>query len=241
VTIDWWTLGLQTINVLVLIWLLQRFFWRPVAAMIEQRRLAAQAVLAEAEAKRKDATAALAKIDATRAGFAQERDAILAAAQKSGEQARAALLDSATKEAAARTAAAQALLAKGKAAAETAWSDRASHLAVDIAQRLAGRLDGPAVNAVFLDWLLQAIRALPPDERHSVTTLDAVSAQPLGAADQAHYRDVIAAAFDSRPAIDFKVDGALIAGLELRGPHFAVTNSWRADLTKILADLTHAA
>ena len=41
-TIDWWTLGIQTVNVIILIWLLGRFFWRPVAAMIEQRRAAAQ-------------------------------------------------------------------------------------------------------------------------------------------------------------------------------------------------------
>ena len=34
-TIDWWTLGLQAVNVAVLIWLLGRFFWKPVAAMIE--------------------------------------------------------------------------------------------------------------------------------------------------------------------------------------------------------------
>jgi F-type H+-transporting ATPase subunit b len=35
------------------------------------------------------------------------------------------------------------------------------------------------------------------------------------------------------------VDPTLIAGLELRGPHFVVANSWRADLAKILADLAH--
>ena len=69
-TIDWWTLGLQTVNVLILVWLLGRFFWRPVAAMIEQRRAAAQRMLAEAEAKRAQATAALAEIERTRAGFA---------------------------------------------------------------------------------------------------------------------------------------------------------------------------
>jgi len=28
-TIDWWTLGIQTVNVVILIWLLERFFWRP--------------------------------------------------------------------------------------------------------------------------------------------------------------------------------------------------------------------
>ena len=33
-TIDWWTLGLQTVNVIALVWLLGRFFWRPLAGMI---------------------------------------------------------------------------------------------------------------------------------------------------------------------------------------------------------------
>jgi F-type H+-transporting ATPase subunit b len=37
-TIDWWTLAIQTVNVVILIWLLERFFWRPVAAMIEARQ-----------------------------------------------------------------------------------------------------------------------------------------------------------------------------------------------------------
>ena len=41
------------------------------------------------------------------------------------------------------------------------------------------------------------------------------------------------------PRIDFKVDAALVAGLELRGPHLVIANSWRADLNRILADLAH--
>src|SRR5580700_2661393 len=98
-TIDWWTLGIQTVNVVILIWLLGRFFWRPVAAMIEQRRATAQRTLTDAEAKRSQAAAALAEIERTRAGFAQEREAILTAAREAAEQAQAACLENATKEA----------------------------------------------------------------------------------------------------------------------------------------------
>ena len=125
-TIDWWTLGLQAINVLVLVWLLGHFFWRPVAAMIEQRRVTAQKALADAEAKRTEAAAALADIERTRAGFAQERDAILKAAQETAEQAHAARLQEAAKEAAALEAAAKAAIARDKEAAEKAWAERAS-------------------------------------------------------------------------------------------------------------------
>ena len=43
--IDWWTLGFQAVNVVILVWLLQRFFWRPVAGMIAERRTAVQKAL----------------------------------------------------------------------------------------------------------------------------------------------------------------------------------------------------
>ena len=139
--------------------------------------------MAEAEAKRAEAAAALADIERTRSGFARERDAILAAAQKTAEQAHAALVLRAAKEAASLEAAAKAAVAKEKEAAEKAWADRASHLAIDIARRLAARLDGPAVQEVFLDWLMKEIRNLPDAARQAVTasgaTLEAISATLL--------------------------------------------------------------
>ena len=49
---DLWTLGFQAVNVLVLVWLLHRFFWKPVAGMIVTRQTAAATLLEEAEAAR---------------------------------------------------------------------------------------------------------------------------------------------------------------------------------------------
>jgi len=242
-TIDWWTLGIQTVNVVILVWLLGWFFWRPVAAMIEQRHAAAQRILAEAEAKRSQATAALAEIEKTRAGIAQEREAILAAAHAAAERARAARLEEAAKEAASLEAAAKAAIDKEKEAADKAWAGRASRLAVEIAERLAARLGGPTVRAAFLDWLLKEIRTLPDPARQAVAangvTLEAITAAPLEPVDQERYRELIGEAFGAHPQIAFKADPTLIAGLELHGPHLVVHNSWRADLTQILADLTH--
>jgi F-type H+-transporting ATPase subunit b len=242
-TIDWWTLGFQTVNVAILIWLLGRFFWRPVAAMIETRRASVQRTLAEAEANRNESVAALADIERTRAGFAKEREAILAAAQASAEAARAARLEEAAKDVAALQAAAKAQMETVRAAAEKAWSERASRLSVEIARRLAARLDGSAVRDAFLEWLLDEIRRLPAPTRLAMAAngaaLEIVSAAPLEAADQEHYRSQIAKAIGGDPQIAFTSDPTLIAGLELRGPHIVVSNSWRADLTQILADIAH--
>lgn len=242
-TIDWWTLGIQTVNVGVLIWLLARFFWRPVAAMIEQRRAETQKSLDEAAAQRKEADAALAEIERTRAGFAREREAMLAAAQAAAEAETAARREEAAKQAAAIEASARAAIASERDAAEKAWAERAGRLAVDIAGRLAGRLDGAAVRAAFLDWLVEAIRALPEDKRRAATAdggaLEATSATPLDADEQARARQRIAEALGADSPVAFVTDPSLIAGLELRGPHLVVSNSWRADLARILADIGH--
>ena len=48
-TFDWWTLGFQTVNVSVLIGMLGYFFWTPMAALIEKRRVTARDMLAAAE------------------------------------------------------------------------------------------------------------------------------------------------------------------------------------------------
>ena len=195
--IDWWTLGIQSVNIVILIWLLGHFFWRPVAAMIEQRRAAAREAFAQVEAQRAEASAALADIERTRAGFAGEREALLAAARQAAEQERAAILAKAATEAAALEAEAKAAAAREVEAANRAWTERASRLAVAIAGRLVERLRGPAIQDAFLDGLLKAIRELPEPARQAATAegveLEAISATPIEPASQQRYRNSISA------------------------------------------------
>lgn len=242
-TIDWWTLGIQAVNVLILIWLLGRFFWRPIAAMIEKRRATAEQILTEAKTKRSKANDAVAEIERTRAGFAKERDTILGAAHAAAEEAKAVHLEEAAKDAARIEAAAKAAIEKENVEAEKVWAERASQLAVKIAKRLAARLDGKAVRAAFLEWLLKEIQDLPEAVRQAAVvegvTLEAISATPIEPADQERFQALIGEAFGAMPAMTFKADPDLIAGFELRGPHLFVRNSWRADLAKILEDITH--
>lgn len=236
-TIDWGTLALQTVNVLILIWLLGRFFWRPVAAMIEERRAKAQGLLDEAQAQRDKASAALAEVERRKAGFAREREAMLRQAQAEAEQARENLLRQAKAETDVLRANASAEMEKAKAEAERAWTDKAGDLAMSIAEKLASRLDGADIRAAFLRWLIVQIEALPEATRQSVgaraAPLEAVTASTLAPDEAARVRAAIAAAFGHEVDIRLSVDPALIAGLELRAPHFILSNSWRADLAKI--------
>jgi F-type H+-transporting ATPase subunit b len=241
-TIDWWTLGIQTVNVAILVWLLRHFFWRPVAAMIEQRRDATRRTLAEAAATRAEATAALAAIEQTRAGFAKEREAILAAAHDAAEQARTARLAQAEQESANIAANAAAAIETARQAAEHAWTERSARLAVDIAGQLAARLDGAAVREAFLNWLVAEIWALPDAVRHaeaaSGAALEVVSATALDPPERERAQALIGAAMGGAVSFVFHSDPTLIAGLELHGANLRISNSWRADLARILAALS---
>lgn len=240
--LDWWTLGIQAVNVLILVWLLERFFWRPVSAVIARRRAEAARMLAEAGAKQDEAERALAEVKKIRAGFAAERDAILATAQAAAKDTRAVLLEAARAEADALHEAARADIARATTAAAKTHADQVTGLAVDIAARLVSRLDGAAVRQVFLEWLVREIRALPETTRLAFSNtdrrqLELVSATALEPAEQARVGSAVAQAFGGSPTITFTADPTLIAGLELRGPHFSVRNSWRADLDQIGARL----
>ncbi|MFO1107148.1 MAG: hypothetical protein U1E34_13695 [Amaricoccus sp.] len=243
-TIDGWTLGFQAVNVAILVWLLTRFFWRPVAAMIEMRRAAAAKIIADAETSEAAVRQAEAEIAATRAGFAAEHDKLIADARAEAEALRATLRQRAETEAEKiRTDADAAARARAETA-EKAWADRAADLAIAIAARLLARQDDASVRARFLDDLVAEIRALPPAERGAVSAPDilltATTAVPLDAAEQAAAETRIAEALGGGPRIAFAADPALLAGLELAGPGFTVRNSWRADLDRIRQDLAHA-
>ena len=242
-TIDWWTLGLQTVNVLILVWLLARFFWRPLAAMIETRRKAAADILADAEARRAEAAASLADIEKTRAGFAIEREAVLAEAHATAEKLRAELEAKAHAEAAALRDAARAEIMKEEKESRQDWAERAARLAVDIAGRLVGRLRAAPLHESFLAGLAEEIGRLPDPARRSLATGDAafeaVSAEPLDADEQDRCRQRITEALGGPAQLTFRTDPELLAGIELHGPHLVVANSWRADLDRIRKELAN--
>ncbi len=131
-------------------------------------------------------------------------------------------------------------MAAEREAAERAFAERAARLALEIAGRLAGRLDASAVRAAFLDGLVAAIRALPDEKRGDAVSggaLQIVSAAPLPPDEQANARRRVAEALGRAADVGFAVDPALIAGLELRGAHLLVGNNWRADLDRLKTEI----
>jgi len=242
--IDWWTLALQTVNVLVLIWILARFFFRPVVNIVAKRQEEANRVLAEAAADRRQAADARADADKARAQFSVERDRLIAEARTEAMKEKANLLGQASQDIAKLRSDAEVAIARDRAAARQAIIARASDLSVDIAQRLLGRLASEIALSAFLDGLCQELRTLSPEARESFTSaspaghaVEVVTAAPLSETAAGQVRDTLAAAFGSELPFVFRTDPALIAGIEIHSRNTIIRNSWQGHLDRIRQEL----
>ncbi len=237
--IDWWTLGLQTINALVLIWLLSRFLFRPIAAILAERRAAAARLMEEAAAKEASARALEEKAQAALAAIASDRAASVKAATVEAEEARRVMLDAARADAERLRANAQAEIERIKKSERQADAERASLLAVDIARRLLERLPASSRVTGFIGGLVDAIDALPQETRADFRRRDALltAARALTDEEETLCRAELAKAFGGPVTFATRADPSLLAGLELENEHTSIRNSLRADLERISAEL----
>ena len=242
--IDWWTLALQTVNVLVLIWILARFFFRPVTDIVARRQAEAQRLLSDAAAARQEAAALRAETEKARAEIGAERDRLTTEARKAARIEKENLLAQASHEIAKHRGEADEAIARDRAAAEQAVIAHASELAMEIAQRLLARLPPQVALSIFLDGLCQKVRASRPDGREGPRSfpaaddkIEVVTAAALSDQETEHVRSALEDAFGRTAAFAFRSDPTLLAGIELHGRNTTVRNSWRADLDRIREDL----
>ncbi len=242
--LDWWTLALQTINLLVLVWLLGRFLFRPIARIVEERQATVTKALDEAKAMCEKAEQAEVAARDAAAKLAAERSATLDKAQAAAEDEKARLTGEARDEARKLIAQAEDEIGRMRKAAADADDKRASELAVDIAAHLFDRLPEDARVAGFAKGLADALAALPDEARGEIggdgrpVTLKA--ARELTADELQSCRKAIASALGREVDVAVSVEPDLIAGLEIEAPHTIVRNSLRADLGRIAGELAHA-
>lgn len=241
---DWWTLALQTVNVLILIWILARFFFRPIADIVAKRQEETKKLFADAEAARKEAAAARQEAEKGRAEVAAERERLLEDAQKSAQAEKEKLLHQVSQDAVKLRRESEAALARDRAAAEQAIIDHAATLSIDIARRLLERLPAELALKSFLAALSDEIGKLSPEARNGFAAaastghpIEVVTQAPLSEQETQQVRDVLKRAFDQDLSLEFRSDSKLLAGIELHGHNVILRNSWRADLERIREEL----
>jgi len=237
-----WNVALQALNFLVLAWLLQRFLFKPVRAVLVKRQEAIGASMREAAAAKSEAERLAGEYRAKSAGIAGEaeraREQALAAAEKEARRIR---------EEAVRLARTEAERAKGDVERERvealrALEARAADLAVSIAERLL-RDALPDSDAPFLWRATASIDALDAPRRAALARqiasggIEAVSARPLEAATRERFETWLSALAGGPARAAYGVDASLIAGVELRLPTGVWRANWRASIERIRAEL----
>lgn len=242
--IDWWTLALQTVNVLILVWILGRFFFRPVMDIVAKRQQEADKLLTNAARDRDEAVNMRAEADKARDDIAAQREDLIAAAHAEAKSQKQSLLGQAAEEIAKLRAQAEAAIARDRTAAEAQIVARAGDLSVDIARRLLERFPHRAVLSAFLDQICAEVRSLPAEVRDSFAAaarmgrqIDVVTAAPLSDDETRNIRATLQEAFGAELPFAFRSDPAIVAGVEIHGPNTIIRNSWSADLDRIRREL----
>jgi len=238
---DWWTLGLQTVNFAVLVWLLHRLLYKPVLRMIDARRAEMEKQYADAAAAAAKARDELAEMEAARSNIAVEREAALKAAAAQAEEAAKARRAQAEGEAAGLLESARKTIAdeRGRALAE------ARKFAVDFGAEVAHRLlaDAPRGEA-WLERIERHLASLPKPEKEALVqqlenggSLTVVTASALAPDVAEAWRAHLGRSLGNGTSVAFDVDPALLAGAELRFPNAVLRFSWQSALASVRSEL----
>ena len=163
--IDWFTVGAQAVNFIILVWLLKRFLYKPILNAIDAREKRIATELAAAGAREALAQKSRDEFDERNKQFDQDRNALMAKATLEIKAEHERLLDDARK-------AANDLLSEQRAAARsdaTALMDQMMRLAAsevfDVARRALGDLASVTLEERLGEIFTRRLREMKPDAK----------------------------------------------------------------------------
>lgn len=133
--IDWFTVGAQALNFLILVWLMKRFLYKPILHAIDAREKRIAAELADADAKKAEAKKERDEFRRRNEEFDQQRAALLGKATEEAQAERRRLLDEARTAADALSAKRQETLRNDAKNLSQAISRRTQHEVFAIARK----------------------------------------------------------------------------------------------------------
>lgn len=242
--INGWTIAFQALNFLILVWLLQRFLYRPVLAVIARRQDELGRIRSEAEAARSAAEALRRQCESDQAALAAERQSLAEAARAAAAAEGQALLDRARADAAALLEDGRARLERERRQALAGLKRQAVMLGGSLAESLL-QPEAADVAAILFERACRTIEALPPAERASLLDgsgadgppVRIAAAVPVAADEAERWTARLAQALGRRPQVELASEPAVLGGVELHFPHAVLRHSWRAALEAAMEGL----
>ena len=241
---DWTSFALEVLNFLVLVWLLKRFFYRPVLSVIEARQAATAKTIAAAEATRQEAEQLKGDYQTRLADVDKDRSAAKAELDRDIANERARRLAAVEVEVNADRERRQLLETREKAELQTAMEREALNIAARFASRFLERLAGPELNARLADLTLSELEALPAEKldalRDATASIRVVSAYALSESQRAAFTQTLARLAGGRTVLpEFSEDSLLKAGVCIMVGSWVLMANLRDELGFFSGSLAH--
>jgi F-type H+-transporting ATPase subunit b len=223
VELNWTTFILELINFVVLIWILNRFLYRPVMNVIAQRKATIQKTLSDAETTRSDAQALQNQYENRVTEWEQEREKARTQLRDEISTERNRLLDNLRAELDQEREKAAAV--EQRRLKDFAQQAEATAIAQGgaFASRLLSRLGGPELERKIIDMVREDLPNLPHDQMQAIRGASATiglpmkiaSAYPLDTAQRELLCHACRTLAGREVVCEFLEDKNLIAGLRI--------------------------
>ena len=221
--IDWFTVGAQALNFLVLVWLMKRFLYKPILRAIDEREKRVAAELADADAKRAEAKNERKDLRRKHEEFDKERAALFGKATGEAKAERDRLIGAAHQAADALTAKREETLRSDARALDEALGRRTQEVVFEIVRKALADLATTSLEERMGEVFTRRLREMNSDTKAALAQALKTASEPaivrsafeLPAQERAVLQNALNVTFSAEVRVQFEVAPTVISGIEL--------------------------
>jgi F-type H+-transporting ATPase subunit b len=221
--IDWFTVGAQALNFLILVWLLKRFLYKPILDAIAAREKRIAGELADAASKKAEAQKKQGEFQRKNAEFDQQRAAMFSKAAEEAAAERKRLLDEARKAAEALSAKLRATLRSDAHSLNNALRRRTEQEVFAVARKALADMATASLEERVEEVFTRRLRELNGPAKESLGNALKTASEPalvrsafaLAEPQRAALQNAVNETFSAAIRLRFETTPDLISGIEL--------------------------
>jgi F-type H+-transporting ATPase subunit b len=221
--IDWFTVGAQTLNFLILVWLMKRFLYQPILHAIDAREKRIATELTDADAKKAEAQKERDEFQRKNEEFDQQRAALLSKATDEAKVERQRLLDEARKAADAASSQRQEMLKNDALNLHEALSRRTQQEVFAIARKTLSDLATTSLEERFGEVFTRRLRTMDEQAKAGLAAALKTASDPalvrsafdLPAEQRTTIQNALNETFSANIRVRFETKSDLVCGIEL--------------------------
>jgi F-type H+-transporting ATPase subunit b len=221
--IDWFTVGAQALNFIILVWLLKRFLYKPILNAVDAREKRIAAELADADAKKAEAQKERDEFQHKNEEFDRQRAALMSKATDEAKAERQRLLDDARKAADALSAKRQEALRSEAQNLNQAIRRRTQQEVFAIARKALTDLATASLEERMTDAFIHRLRTIDGKAKGGIAAALKTASEPavvrsafdLPEAQRTAIQKALNEAFLAEVPVRFETAPDLISGIEL--------------------------